>query len=147
MKKSKRKGKSHSTRPVSSGAKTICTMSTDQVENLIIELARKGYQPSMIGTILRDQYAVPSVREIVGVKLTKFLREKNLAPALPEDLGNLIKRAAIIRRHLEEHPKDKHSQRGLQLTESKIHRLVKYYRKAGVLPPSFEYKPEKLPVI
>ncbi len=112
-----------------------------------MELAKKGYQPSMIGTILRDQYAVPSLKEMMEVKLTKFLREKNLAPMLPEDLSNLIKRASTIRRHLEEHPKDKSSQRGLQLTESKIHRLIKYYKREGVLPPSFEYKPEKLPVI
>jgi len=122
-------------------------MSTDQIGGLIMELAKKGYQPSMIGTILRDQYAVPSLKEMMEVKLTKFLREKNLAPMLPEDLSNLIKRASTIRRHLEEHPKDKSSQRGLQLTESKIHRLIKYYKREGVLPPSFEYKPEKLPVI
>jgi small subunit ribosomal protein S15 len=54
-----------------------------------------------------------------------------------------MKRAVNLRRHLEEHPKDYHSKKGLIEIESKIHRLVKYYKSRGVLPPDWEYTPEK----
>ena len=147
MKKRKRKGKSHSTRPITSEAATICNLTEDQIESLIVELAKKGYPPSMIGIILRDQYGVPLVKLILDKKITQVLKERGLASPIPEDLANLIKRASRIRRHLEEHPKDKFSLRGLQLVESKIHRLIKYYKREGILPPDFEYKPEKVAII
>ncbi|WP_048078901.1 30S ribosomal protein S15, partial [Desulfurococcus mucosus] len=67
-----------------------------------------------------------------GVKIT-----------IPEDLMSLIQKAVNLRRHLEEHPKDTHSQRGLIEVESKIHRLVKYYKRIGRLPPDWKYDPEK----
>ena len=41
--------------------------------------------------ILRDQYAVPSVKIATGKKITKILASNNLKPELPEDLRNLIK--------------------------------------------------------
>ena len=59
---------------------------------------------------------------------------------------NLIKRAARVRRHLEEHPKDYHSKRGLQLIESKIYRLSRYYKRKGVLPKDWRYRPERVSI-
>ncbi len=114
----------------------------EEVEQLIIELARRGFPPSMIGIILRDQYGIPSVKAILGKSITDVLQEHGLAPQIPEDLMNLIRRAVKIRKHLEEHPKDLSAKRGLILVESKIHRLVKYYKRVGKLPPDFVYKPE-----
>jgi small subunit ribosomal protein S15 len=55
-----------------------------------------------------------------------------------------MKRAVRVRKHLDEHPKDYHSKRGLQLIESKIHRLVKYYKREGILPPDWKYDPSKV---
>ncbi|MCX8204306.1 MAG: 30S ribosomal protein S15 [Candidatus Nezhaarchaeota archaeon] len=147
MKKGRQKGKSHSTRPVVSEALNICSLTEGQVEDLVVELAKKGYSPSMIGMMLRDQYGVPLTKLVIDKKITQVLRERGLAPKIPEDLANLIKRATRVRRHLEEHPKDNFSKRGLQLIESKIHRLIKYYKREGVLPLDFEYKPEEVAVI
>ncbi|RLF12056.1 MAG: 30S ribosomal protein S15 [Thermoprotei archaeon] len=147
MRKGKRKGSSHSTRPISSEVASICNLTEEQVEGLIVELAKRGYTPSMIGMILRDQYGVPLTKLVIDKKITQVLKERGLAPKIPEDLANLIRRATTIRRHLEEHPKDMFSRRGLQLVESKIHRLVKYYKREGVLPPDFQYKPEKIIII
>ncbi|WP_297476078.1 30S ribosomal protein S15, partial [Thermococcus sp.] len=76
-------------------------------------------------------------------KITKILEENGLAPDIPEDLMALIRKAVKLRKHLEMHPKDKHSRRGLQLTESKIRRLVKYYRRTGKLPAKWRYDPEQ----
>jgi len=142
LKKSKEKGKSHSTRPVESAASKWVKQSPEEVEALVVDLAKKGTPPSMIGIILRDQYGIPLVKHITGKSILQILRERGVAPQIPEDLLNLMKRAVRIRRHLDEHPKDYHSRRGLQLIESKIHRLVKYYKSVGVLPPTWEYTPE-----
>ena len=146
MRKSKEKGKSHSTRPIRTSPPSWVRYTPEEVENLVVELARKGYPPSMIGIILRDQYGIPLVKLITGKKITKILKEHGLQPPIPEDLANLIKRAMRIRRHLEEHPKDYHSRRGLQLIEAKIKRLAKNYKRKGVLPPDWTYKPEKMSI-
>ena len=137
-----KKGRSSSTRPVSKAPPPWVKYTPEEVEQLVVELARRGFTPSMIGIILRDQYGIPLVKPITGKSITEILREYGLAPQIPEDLMNLIRKAIKIRKHLEEHPKDMSAKRGLILTESKIHRLVKYYKDRGVLPPDFTYKPE-----
>ena len=43
--------------------------SPKEVEQLVIELRKKGYTTAMIGTILRDQYGIPSVKAITGKKM------------------------------------------------------------------------------
>ena len=76
-----------------------------------------------------------------------ILRENSLERRVPEDLRNMIAKAVTIRRHLEENKKDYVSKRGLQLVESKIHRLSKYYRKKKVLPADWKYSPDQAAVL
>lgn len=47
-----------------------------------------------------------------------------LAPAIPEDLYMLIKKAVAVRKHLERNKKDKDAKFRLILIESRIHRSV-----------------------
>ena len=139
-----KKGRSRSTRPAHPTVPTWIQYTPDEVEQLVVELARRGFMPSQIGMILRDQYGIPLVKPITGKKLTEILEEHGIKQELPEDLLNLIRKALRIRKHLEEHPKDMASRRGLQLVESKIHRLVKYYKRTGKLPKDFVYNPQAL---
>jgi len=117
------------------------------VEEKVIELAKTGNTPSMIGMILRDQYGVPLVKVLSGKKVMDIIRENDLQRNVPEDLRNLIQKAATMRRHLEENKKDFVSKRGLQLAESKIHRLSKYYRKTKVLPADWKYSPDQAAIL
>jgi len=142
-----KRGRSSSTRPVSKLSPGWVKYTPEELEQLVVELARRGFSPSTIGVILRDQYGVPLIKPIVGKSITEILKSHGLAPQLPEDLLNLIRRAVRIRKHLEEHPKDMSARRGLILTESKIHRLVKYYKRNGVLPSDFTYRPEAFSMI
>lgn len=105
-------------------------------------MAREGHPPSRIGTILRDQYAIPLVKPITGKTITQILKDAALAPPIPEDLGNLLKKAERLAAHLEKHKKDVHNHRALQLVEAKIHRLMEYYKNEGVLPPNWKYEPK-----
>jgi small subunit ribosomal protein S15 len=139
LRKSKEKGKSHSTRPVKTEADKWVKYSPSEIEGLVIELARKGLGPSMIGIKLRDQYGIPSVKEITGKSIVHILKERGLSTTIPEDLQNMIQRAQKIRAHLEAHPKDMFSKRGLMLLESRIHRLAKYYKREGILPTDWKY--------
>ena len=90
-----------------------------------------------------------------------------LAPEIPEDLYMLIKKvmrsslvsfrpstpcsyppvptantyqAVAVRKHLERNRKDKDSKFRLILIESRIHRLSRYYKTVGVLPPTWRYE-------
>jgi hypothetical protein len=47
-----------------------------------------------------------------------------LAPAIPEDLYMLIKKAVAVRKHLDRNKKDKDSKFRLILIESRIHRYL-----------------------
>jgi len=117
------------------------------VEAQVVELAKAGNTPSMIGKILRDQYGIPLVRVIANKRILTILRENDLERRVPEDLRNMIAKAVTMRRHLEENKKDFVSKRGLQLVESKIHRLSKYYRKTKVLPADWKYSPDQAAVL
>lgn len=117
--------------------------SNEEIEELILKLRKEGNSTSMIGIILRDQYGIPDVKLVTGKKITKILEKHNQGFEYPEELMNLISKAVNIRDHLSENPKDLHSKRGLQIIESKIRRLVKYYTREGKLPEGWRYEPKK----
>ena len=139
---SRKRGRSASKRPPANVDLSWVPLSKEEVEELVIKLAKKGHRPSEIGMILRDEYGVPLVKRITGDKITKILEKNGLKPEIPEDLENLIKRAYKVRKHLEVHRKDLVAKRGLSLIEAKIHRLVKYYKRVGKLPKDWKYTPE-----
>ncbi len=141
------KGQSESTRPVRIGPPKWVRYSVDEIGTLVAELARLGYTPSMIGIILRDQYGIPLVKSVTGMKLEKILEKNGVKYPIPEDLLRLMAKAINLRRHLQEHPKDYTSKRGLIEVESKIQSLIKYYKHVGKLQQDFVYDPEKAKTI
>ena len=142
----RRRGRSGSTRPFSFRLmETVpewVEMTAEEVERKVVELYERGVTTSEIGTILRDSYGVPSVVLVTGEKITAILKGKNIAGEIPEDLLNLMRKALRVRKHVDVNKKDNHNKRSLHLTESKIRRLVKYYRREKVLPEEWQYKPE-----
>ena len=110
------------------------------MEELVLKLSREGNSPSTIGLLLRDRYAVPLVKSITGKTVKQILAGAQPTGALPEDLATLVKKADDLRKHLEKNRKDYVNKRSLAMVESKIHRLVKYYRDRGQLRPEWEYK-------
>merc|ERR1712095_177179 len=115
-------------------------MGNEEVREQIYKLAKKGLTPSQIGVILRDSHGVAQVRFVTGNKILRILKRKGLAPDLPEDIYFLIKKAVSIRKHLERNRKDKDAKFRLILIESRIHRLARYYKTKGVLPPTWKYE-------
>ena len=115
------------------------SFSPSQVIDLIVKYAKKGLTESQIGIILRDQYGVPQVRFLTGQKIRRILKKRGVAQKLPEDLYYLIKRAIVMRKHLERNHNDIDAKFRLNLKESRIHRIARYYRLSGKVEANFRY--------
>ncbi|MHB8605613.1 MAG: 30S ribosomal protein S15 [Thermoplasmatota archaeon] len=133
------RGASRSKRPTRESAPEWQGLEKGEIEEMIVKLAREGKTAAFIGLVLRDQYAVPDVKVATGKKMSEILAANQLAPAIPEDLQNLMKRAVHLQGHLKTHPKDNHNARGQQLIESKIRRLARFYKEEGKLPADWRY--------
>ena len=135
-----KRGKSGSTRPIGKKTPSWCKYTLEEVEALVLKLAREGNSPSTIGMLLRDRYAVPLVKSVTGKTVEQILKSGQQQGTLPEDLVSLVKKADDMRKHLEKNRKDYVNKRSLAMLESKIHRLEKYYRDKGQLQPGWHYK-------
>ncbi|MBW2965339.1 30S ribosomal protein S15 [Candidatus Woesearchaeota archaeon] len=140
---SRAKGVSGSKKPFKKTVPSWIRYKPKEVEMLILKMAKEGKAPSKIGLTLRDTYGIPDVKTLTGKRVTQILAEKKLLSDVPEDLRELIRKAALVRKHLEDNKQDRTALRGLQLTESKIKRLVKYYKGTGRLAVEWKYIPSK----
>lgn len=144
---SRAKGKSKSRRPVIRSAPNWLKIQPKEIEMLILKYAKEGKSPSQIGILLRDEYGVPDIKAVIKKSVTEVLKEKGVLPNIPEDLMSLMKKAVKIRKHLEENKHDETARIGLHLTESRIFRLVKYYKKSKRLSEDWKYDPESMKLL
>lgn len=118
-----------------------------EIEDLVVSLYRQGNSPSQIGIILREKYKVPDVKAICGKKIVEILKENQVVMELPEDLLSLIRRAVRMIRHLRANKRDIYNTVRLTWVESKIRRLVRYYKRNKVLPENWRYSRETAELI
>ena len=140
-----RKGKSGSSKPYITQAPEWSNSNSDDVEKLVVELGKSGHSTAQIGTILRDQHAVPNVRLVTGKRIGTILSQNNIGGTYPEDMMNLMRQAVRIIEHLGSgNHKDIHNKRALEITEAKIRRLANYYKTEGKLSSDWRYKRDEL---
>jgi small subunit ribosomal protein S15 len=139
---SRKRGKSGSHRPPKKKVSWV-SYKPAEIEEIVVKLAKAGKSAAEIGTALRDSYGVPAVSAVSGKKIQQIIKEHELGTGLPDDLLNLLKRAVKLRAHLESNKHDRYCKRGLELTESKIRRLAKYYKGVQALPEKWSYDPDK----
>jgi len=139
---SSKHGRSGSKIPVREGIPQWALYKGKDAEQKLIELIKQGNTMSRAGILLRDVYGVPRIRAVTGKKMLKILKENNLEPKIPEDLLALMRKAVNLNNHLKKNPKDLSNLRGLHLIESKIMRLVRYYKRTGRLPQNWKYNLE-----
>lgn len=137
------RGSSGSKKPVNKKNPRWVEYDEGEVVDLVLKLRDKGHDPAQIGLKLRDEYGIPSVREITGKKVTQILEENDVAPEIPEDLKNLVEKAESIQDHLDENGNDTQSERRLELTEAKIRRIASYHRENGNIPEDWKYVREE----
>ncbi|HKR73161.1 MAG TPA: 30S ribosomal protein S15 [Candidatus Nitrosocosmicus sp.] len=131
-------GKSHSIRPTSKNAPSW-TIEGQQIIKSIVDFGKDGMSASEIGLRLRDEFAVPLVKPIIGKTITQILEENEIKRAMPEDLEKLVRKALGLQKHLNVHNSDKRNVRSLELIESKIHRLSRYYKRVGKVSKDWKY--------
>lgn len=88
---------------------------------------------------LRDDFSIPSIKTFLGKSVKEVLAEDKTKRLLPEDLSNLVQRAARLKAHLENAHADRKNVRSLELLEAKIHRLSNYYKIQNELPLNWKY--------
>jgi small subunit ribosomal protein S15 len=121
----------------------VTSSSALEVEELVVKLAKEGIPPSRIGLILRDQHAIPKVRDVTGKTVLQILESRGLKPSIPEDLANVIRKAVRLYKHMERYRKDMKTKRALEVIESRINRLARYYKRKGTLPKDWRYDRER----
>jgi len=142
---SRKKGKSGSKKPMLKSAPWV-KLKKEEVEEIIVKLAKKGHGSAEIGLILRDQYGIPSIRikELhMEERIACIMKRHKAYPPFPEDMYNLLKKAVLLTAHMQKNKRDYTSKRGLQITESKIRRLAKYYKGQKALPADWRYDIDK----
>ncbi len=140
---SKKKGKSGSKKPSTKTIPKWVRYKKGEIEEIVVKLAKEGNSTSKIGLMLRDQFGVPSVKLLTGRTISQIMKDEKIYPKIPEDLFNLLEQSVDLRNHLEKNKADYTSKRGLELLESKIRRLGKYYVRKRVLPLDWQYDSEK----
>ena len=141
---SRKRGQSGSTKPSSKKLPSWVSYSAKEVELLIVKLAKEGKTPSQIGVYLRDEYGIPSVKLLCEKSINDILEAKGFQKELPEDIVALLQKVNNIKDHLEGNHKDQPANRGLTLTESKILRLVRYYKRSGRIAKTWNYNPKQI---
>ncbi len=136
---SRKRGKAGSTRPSKVISQPWIRYKTDEIEKLIVKLYKSGNSISVIGMQLRDTYGIPSVRFVTKKRIAKILSANGLVPKLPEDMTALVKKDIRLVKHLDSNKKDMTVWRGLMITESKLNKLAKYYKREGVLPQDWKF--------
>lgn len=140
---SRKKGKSGSVKPsLRASSHSWVKHSKEEVLSMVEKQAKEGKTEAVIGQVLRDQYGIPSVKAITGSSISQILKEKKLSSPYPTDLLDLIKKAVYLRKHLKQHTRDTANKIKLVHIESKIKRLVRYYR-GKKLPVKWKYNPDE----
>mgnify|MGYP005679840417 FL=1 len=140
-----RKGRSGSTRPHVTEAPEWSNTDKEAVEALVLDLAKSGLSTAQIGTVLRDEHAVPNARLVLGKRIGQYLAEQDMMGTYPEDMMNLMRQAVAIINHLGSgNHKDIHNKRALEITEAKIRRLASCYIGEKRLPSDWRYKRDEL---
>lgn len=143
----RKRGKSGSNKPFNKDSPKWVRYKSKEVEKLVQKMGSQGLDSASIGAKLRDVYGIPDVKKLTGKKISAILKESEVYSELPEDLFNLLKRAVKVKKHLEQNNKDIHSNTGFKRIESKIRRLVKYYKKKRVLEPAWNYNIETAKIL
>jgi len=139
---SKKHGRSGSKRPTSKAVPEWAEYSQPEIEEIVVKLGKEGATPAMIGQTLRDQYGVPSAKNVTGKKIMAILKEGGVKMEYPPDMLSLIEKAVGVRKHLKTNRADTHNRVKLGHIEAKIRRLVHFYTASGKLPKGWKYDPD-----
>ena len=101
-------------------------MKETELKKIIAELAKTTAQPAKIGTILRDQYGIPTTK-LYGKKLVQYLKDLNIESKT--ELDNAEEKFKKLKAHLEKNITDKKAKHRLQKAQTRVQVLKRYFNK------------------
>lgn len=140
---SKRHGKSKSRKPLTELIGEPKEFDREKVEEIIVNYAKEGMEPAMIGQKLKSDHGIPYIKHYMGKRLAKIMEEKGVKEEMPADMMDLMKKAVKMNSHMEKNKQDYHNAKKLKGVEAKIWRLTKYYISKGILPEGWRYNPKQ----
>src|SRR5688500_20036561 len=99
-------GKSHSIRPSTKDVPNWINQKPKEIVELIVKLSDEGLSPTEIGLKLRDEYAIPLVKPILGKSIITILKDNNISSTMPEDLNRVVQKALGLQQHLKNNNSD-----------------------------------------
>ena len=139
---SRKHGRAGSRKPSTKTPPSWVQLGSQETIEIVVKPPREGHDEATIGRPLAADHGVPSVKNITGKTISQILSEAKVAGAYPRDLMDLIKKAVKLHKHIKTNGTDIHNGTILKRTESKVKRLVKYYR-GKKLPADWKYDPEQ----
>ena len=142
---SKKRGRAGSKRPFRQTSQSWVRYKPKEVELLIGKKVREGKTASQIGIALRDTYGIPSVKLLTKKSISSYIKKDQ--SSIPDDLLALLKKSIVVKKHMETNKQDMSGVRGVELTESHIRRMIKYYKRTKRLSPEWKYDPAKIKLL
>ncbi len=91
-----------------------------EMENLVLELAKKGLSPSKIGLELRDKHGIPKAK-LIGKRITQILKENKIQYTTEKDTTKT--RISILNKHITPNKHDYTAKRALTKQLWVLHKL------------------------
>ena len=93
----------------------------EELEKIVVDLAKKGETPEKIGLILRDKHGIPKAK-LLGKKITQILKDKKIEFETKKQRTD--KKIEKIKTHLKDNKHDYPAQRSLTKKLWDLHHLT-----------------------
>ncbi len=100
----------------------------EDIEAIVVDLAKKGNSPSKIGIILKEKYGVDKIK-LLGKKITKILKDNNVS--YDKDSVFINKKVKNMESHFSKNKQDKRAERDIVRYISLRKRISNYELKRG----------------
>ena len=110
------------TKEKKSGKPAWVKMKSEELEKLVVDLAKKGETPAKIGLILRDQHGVPKAK-LIGKKISQILKDHNIK--YPVDKDRVEKKIVSLTSHSSKNKHDHSASRALTTRQWDLYHIKK----------------------
>ena len=96
-------------------------MKHEDMQKIIVELAKEGKGPAEIGLILRDKHGIPKAKLVGGKKIKEILIESKLTP--PSEKEFVERKIKVTEKHIISNKHDYTAKRALAKNLWIVHKL------------------------
>ncbi len=98
----------------------------EDIEKIVIDLAKKGNSPAQIGLMLKQKHGIDKIKPL-GKKIAQILKENNIE--YKDDLAFVNEKISKIETHFEKNKQDKRAKREIVRFIGRRRKLEKYKAK------------------